>query len=98
MSGHTFRPDTRNEALGQAHPDYPHLVYMSMLIGDSGSFSGYVPRDVSALVEAAPELLELLVELTDIEGPQPGHIEWANKVKAAIAKAIHIPADESSAS
>jgi len=39
------------------------------------------------LIKAAPELLELLKELIDIEGPQPGHIEWANKVKAAIAKA-----------
>lgn len=39
------------------------------------------------LIAAAPELLALLTELIDIEGPQPGHIEWANKVKAAIAKA-----------
>ena len=39
------------------------------------------------LIAAAPELLALLIELIDIEGPQPGHITWANKVKAAIAKA-----------
>lgn len=39
------------------------------------------------LICAAPELLALLQELIDIEGPQPGHVMWANKVKAAIAKA-----------
>jgi hypothetical protein len=32
------------------------------------------------------ELEQLLAELIDIEGPQPGHIMWANKVKAALAK------------
>lgn len=39
------------------------------------------------LIAAAPDLLALLQELVDIEGPQPGHVTWANKVKAAIAKA-----------
>jgi hypothetical protein len=39
------------------------------------------------LIASAPDLLALLEELIDIEGPQPGHIEWANKVKAAIRKA-----------
>lgn len=36
--------------------------------------------------EAAPELLALLKELVDIEGPLPGDIQWANKVRATIAK------------
>lgn len=35
----------------------------------------------------APELLALLVELVDIEGPCPGTAAWASKVRAAIAKA-----------
>lgn len=39
------------------------------------------------LIAAAPDLLALLQELIDIEGPQPGHIMWANKVKVAIEKA-----------
>ena len=39
------------------------------------------------LIAAAPELLALLQELIDIEGPQPGTSEWANKVHAAIANA-----------
>jgi hypothetical protein len=32
-------------------------------------------------------LLELLKELIEIEGPQPGHVMWFRKVEAAIAKA-----------
>lgn len=39
------------------------------------------------LIAASPELLALLIELTDIEGPLPGTATWAAKVKAAIAKA-----------
>jgi hypothetical protein len=38
------------------------------------------------LMAAAPELLALLKELIDIEGPQPGNREWADKVFAVIAK------------
>lgn len=36
---------------------------------------------------AAPELLAVLQELLDIEGPQPGTHEWATKARAAVAKA-----------
>lgn len=32
-------------------------------------------------------LLALLEELVAIEGPQPGHVEWYGRVKAAITKA-----------
>lgn len=39
------------------------------------------------LVAAAPCLLELLQELIDIEGQQPGTAAWANKVRDAISKA-----------
>lgn len=34
---------------------------------------------------AAPDMLALLVELVDIEGPCPGTAEWADKVRALIA-------------
>jgi hypothetical protein len=45
-------------------------------------------REANArLVAAAPDLLALLIELTDIEGPLPGNAAWARKVEAAIAKA-----------
>ena len=42
------------------------------------------------LIAAAPELLDLLIELIDIEGPQPGHVMWARKVKSVINKALGI--------
>lgn len=41
----------------------------------------------ACLIAAAPKMLALLKELIDIEGPQPGHIEWARKVQAVIAEA-----------
>lgn len=40
------------------------------------------------LLAAAPEMLELLEWLIDIEGPQPGNAEWATKVKHVISKAL----------
>jgi len=48
-----------------------------------------VPAAASSvdLIAAAPDLLALLEELVDIEGPQPGHVEWYGRVVAAIAKA-----------
>lgn len=39
------------------------------------------------LIAAAPDLLALLVELVDIEGPMPGTSAWGDKARAAIAKA-----------
>lgn len=36
---------------------------------------------------AAPDMLALLRELVDIEGPQPGNSEWGDKARAVIAKA-----------
>ena len=46
--------------------------------------TGLTPRQ---LADQRAELLGLLQELIDIEGPQPGTAEWASKVRAAIAKA-----------
>jgi hypothetical protein len=39
------------------------------------------------VIIAAPDMLALLRELVDIEGPQPGHVEWCRKTLAAIQKA-----------
>jgi hypothetical protein len=33
------------------------------------------------------ELIALLAELINIEGPQPGHVAWYQKVRAALDKA-----------
>jgi hypothetical protein len=38
-------------------------------------------------VNAHDELVALLEELIDIEGPQPGTAAWAAKVRAALARA-----------
>ena len=38
------------------------------------------------LIAVAPELLALLKELVDIEGPQPGTSAWADKVLAVLEK------------
>ena len=46
-------------------------------------------RDTCLFADAAAtriaELVALLTELIDIEGPQPGHVEWFRRVQAAIA-------------
>lgn len=38
------------------------------------------------LIAAAPDLVSLLAELVDIEGPLPGNAEWARKVREALAR------------
>lgn len=42
--------------------------------------------EIEALRSRNADMLALLKELTDIEGPQPGTASWANKVHATIAK------------
>lgn len=41
----------------------------------------------ATVAEQRDELLALLVELVDMEGPQPGNSAWGDKDRAAIAKA-----------
>ena len=38
------------------------------------------------LIAAAPKMFDLLVELIDMEGPQPGNSGWANRVKSLISE------------
>ena len=45
------------------------------------------------LIAAAPEMLELLEDLIDMEGPQPGCVSWAEKAKAVIKKAKGVDHD-----
>lgn len=49
------------------------------------------PRDMQLLADArliakSPEMFALLQELIDIEGPQPGSAQWAQKVQKLIAE------------
>lgn len=44
-------------------------------------------RQASFDVDLFAEMLALLEELIDIEGPCPGNWPWAEKVQATIAKA-----------
>lgn len=62
--------------------------YRCVQIGPDDTYTTLemMPADAN-LIAAAPELLALLRELIDIEGPQPGHAMWAYKVKQAIDKA-----------
>lgn len=39
------------------------------------------------LMAHAPELLDMLIELTDMEGPQPGTSTWGRNALALIARA-----------
>lgn len=49
--------------------------------------AGYMTEGDAHLYAAAPDMLALLKELIDIEGPQPGTAEWARKVNAIISRA-----------
>ena len=55
-------------------------------VGDGSEWEAL--KKEAMLIAAAPDLLALLIELIDIEGPKPGTSTWAMKVRAAIAKAI----------
>ena len=49
--------------------------------------TGPMNRADARLIAAAPDLLALLIELVDIEGPMPGTSAWGDKARAAIVKA-----------
>lgn len=58
------------------------------MIVQVGGDSNIIEAEANArLIAAAPRLLELLIELVDMEGPQPGTSAWGNKARATIAKA-----------
>jgi hypothetical protein len=68
----------RSLPLTPSDREYMYLLYCSM--------QGIVSRMRQSDAFAA-ELLALLIELTDIEGPLPGTQSWHTKAMAAIAKA-----------
>ena len=48
-------------------------------------------RENSNLARCYIELHYLLRELTDIEGPQPGHVDWYRKVQAVLEPITKAP-------
>lgn len=44
-------------------------------------------RANARLIALAPDLLAMLIELTDMEGPQPGTSTWGRNALALIARA-----------
>jgi hypothetical protein len=67
------------------------------VVGGDWSYDGNVRYELEGidvirradadLIEAAPDLLAVLIELVDMEGPLPGTQAWHAKALAAIAKA-----------
>ena len=55
--------------------------------GHHANWCAAVTHPDMRLIESAPDLLALLIELVDIEGPMPGTSAWGDKARAAIAKA-----------
>lgn len=93
---HTPGPFTIETPMGD---DDPWIVeagkqsheWHCLAIIPAGDEEDELPRPVALanarLFAAAPDMLALLRELIDIEGPQPGTAAWAEKVRAVIARA-----------
>jgi hypothetical protein len=88
-SQHTPGPWTNHGRIAQ--PGLPHsAVAAKTLIARvySEAFGDSAQETANAnLIAAAPDLLAVLIELTDIEGPLPGTQSWHTKAMTAIAKA-----------
>lgn len=63
------------------------VVVVSGATDDWGVEHGVRNPADAQLIAAAPDMLALLRELVDLEGPQPGNVAWARKVQAVVAKA-----------
>lgn len=88
--GHTKGPWRRGNDGRSIVADYPIENGLNSS-DDVQYYGGYLIAESCSgvnipLLIVAPELLQLLQELVDIEGPQPGTAAWADKVRAAIAK------------
>lgn len=57
------------------------------LIAEAGTVANETGLTPQQLADQRAELLGLLQELINIEGPQPGTAEWADKVRSAIIRA-----------
>jgi hypothetical protein len=81
VTDNTGKPDPRMAYMtyGSAHGENDQDCEIQIV--------GGAAHAVARMVEALPDMLALLRELIDIEGPQPGTADWAEKVRVAIAKA-----------
>lgn len=57
--------------------DGQHLAYVRGTAAD---------KSIAMTMAAAPELLAMLKDLVDLEGPQPGNSAWGDRALALIAK------------
>jgi len=89
---HTPGPWMRTHGSGRYYikTDKQSIATVFSSNGEFGCPTNPTSEQASAnarLIAAAPELLALLIELVDMEGPQPGTSAWGDKARAAIAKA-----------
>lgn len=65
-----------------------HGSSLPICVSDKFSDSRDQNQEVAnaSLVSKAPEMFDLLAELIDTEGAQPGTSEWAQRVHALLAK------------
>lgn len=89
-AGHTKGPWRRgkNGGIVADHPIEDGVRGTDDVVYYGGHLIAETVAEVNAsLLIAAPDMLALLRELIDIEGPQPGTSAWAKKVQDLIAKA-----------
>jgi hypothetical protein len=86
---HTPGPWTNHGRITQ--PGLPHsaVAAETLIARVYSKYFGDTEQEIANanLIAAAPDLLAVLIELTDIEGPLPGDRDWHAKALAAIAKA-----------
>lgn len=77
-SGYTFvYSDNKNDSMALSDVEVKH--YGGFLVAES-----IKDGEVANLIAHAPAMRDLLIDLIDIEGPQPGHVYWYRKVKAVL--------------
>ena len=83
MSKHTPGPWTQDEYGDVITPNRKTLVTEGIALGGRSTPE---TRANARLIAAAPELLAMLKDLVDLEGPQPGNSAWGDRALALIAK------------
>ena len=66
--------------------DGMHIIGNGYSIAHINSHRTTEGRANASLIASAPKMFDLLVELIDMEGPQPGNSGWANRVKSLVSE------------